>query len=86
MSRGKSYDDWDGALAGRAHNRVENRDGAVGLVASRHLTEHDRASPAKQPTQLELRQHAIDAIRPLVDFFQKQDATIRRIERKRRPE
>ena len=45
------------------------------------------AARARQhAAQPQLRQHAIDPVRPLVDVLEEQDAAVRRVERERRPE
>ena len=41
---------------------------------------------ASTPLEPQLRQHAVDPVRPLVDVLEEQHAAVRRIERVRRPE
>ena len=59
---------------------------AAGLVALRQLADDHGGGPREQARLAQLRDHSIEAIRPLADFIEKQHVAGRRIERKRRPE
>src|SRR5262245_43042530 len=53
---------------------------ATGLVTPAHLAKDQRAGPAENPAQPELRQHAVDLVWALVDVLEKQHAAVRWIE------
>ena len=66
---------------------VARRDAPPGSSQPRHLAEDDgrRASPST-PAQPQLRQHAVEPVRPLADLVEKQHVAGRRRERVRRAE
>src|SRR5262245_34939838 len=83
---------WPCGVSGRESE--DNRSGKIGrelrddftgghrpiwLVATRHLPKDQRSCAPQDAAEAKLRQHAVDAIRPLVDVFQKQHAAVRRV-------
>ena len=82
----KSEQDRTRKVAQQRRDDLASRRRSAGFVAARHLAEHERRRPRQQAAQTQLRQHAIEPVRPLADFFEEQDAAVGRIERVRRAE
>src|SRR5262249_17270835 len=80
MTGRKSRDDRAIAFVREAANDVEGLRLSVGFIACPHLAEHQRSRAAENASESKLRQHAIESIWPLIDIFEEQHASRRRIE------
>ena len=56
------------------------------FVAARQLAEDERRGAGQDAAEIQLRQHAVETVRPLAHFVEKQHAPGRRVEGERRPE
>src|SRR5687767_7711637 len=86
VSGGKSKQHRPGKTSSETRDGFSRGHGAARLIAPAHLSEDQRTGTAQHAAEPKLRQHAVDAVRPLVDVLEKQDTALRRVERERRAE